>query len=93
MEQNQIPLLEAVTDFIATKPAYFRIPGHRLGRGISPHWTDSVGTKLFAYDVTETPLTDDLHSPEGRLIRRRNCSLHSMAQIKVFSRKWEHLRK
>ena len=51
MEQNQIPLLEAVTDFIATKPAYFRIPGHRLGRGISPHWTDSVGTKLFAYDV------------------------------------------
>ena len=67
MEQNQIPLLEAVTDFIATKPAYFRIPGHRLGRGISPRWTDSVGTKLFAYDVTETPLTDDLHSPEGAI--------------------------
>ena len=67
MEQNQTPLLEAVTDFIATKPAYFRIPGHRLGRGISPRWTDSVGTKLFAYDVTETPLTDDLHSPEGAI--------------------------
>ncbi len=67
MEQKQIPLLEAVTDFIATKPAYFRIPGHRLGRGISPRWTDSVGTKLFAYDVTETPLTDDLHSPEGAI--------------------------
>lgn len=67
MEQNQTPLLDAVTDFIATKPAYFRIPGHRLDRGISPRWTDKVGTNLFAYDVTETPLTDDLHSPEGAI--------------------------
>ena len=31
MEQNQTPLLEAVTDFIATKPAYFRIPGTGSG--------------------------------------------------------------
>ncbi len=62
-KQKQTPLLDAVTDFIATKPAYFRIPGHRLDRGISPRWTDRVGTKFFAYDVTETPLTDDLHSP------------------------------
>ena len=67
MEQKQTPLLDAVKDFIATKPAYFRIPGHRLERGISPRWTDSVGMKLFAYDVTETPLTDDLHSPEGAI--------------------------
>lgn len=67
MNQKQTPLLDAVTEFIATKPAYFRIPGHRLDRGISPRWTDRVGTKIFAYDVTETPLTDDLHSPKGAI--------------------------
>ncbi|MEZ3477669.1 MAG: aminotransferase class V-fold PLP-dependent enzyme [Lachnospiraceae bacterium] len=68
-KQKQTPLLDAVTDFIATKPAYFRIPGHRLDRGISPRWTDRVGTKFFAYDVTETPLTDDLHSPNGAIAK------------------------
>lgn len=67
LNQNETPLLRAVTELIGTKPAYFRIPGHRLDKGVSPRWTDSVGTAVFAYDVTETPLTDDLHSPEGAI--------------------------
>jgi arginine/lysine/ornithine decarboxylase len=67
MNQNKTPLLDAVTELIDTKPAYFRIPGHRLSRGVSSRWTDKVGDKIFAYDVTETPLTDDLHSPEGAI--------------------------
>lgn len=67
MNQEQTPLLQAVTDLIETKPAYFRIPGHRLDKGICPRWTDRVGTAIFAYDVTETPLTDDLHGPEGAI--------------------------
>ncbi len=68
MNQRQTPLLQAVTDLIETKPAYFRVPGHRLDKGICPRWTDRVGTEIFAYDVTETPLTDDLHSPEGAIL-------------------------
>ncbi len=67
MNQEQIPLLKAVTDLIETRPAYFRVPGHRLENGLCPRWTDRVGTGIFAYDVTETPLTDDLHSPEGAI--------------------------
>lgn len=65
--QDKTPLLDAITEFIDTKPAYFRIPGHRLERGVSRKWTDRVGKEIFAYDVTETPLTDDLHSPEGAI--------------------------
>lgn len=67
MNQDRTPLLDAVTELIETNPAYFRIPGHRLDKGISPRWTDKVGTEIFTYDVTETPLTDDLHSPEGAI--------------------------
>lgn len=67
MEQNQTPLLDAITEFIAGRPAYFSVPGHRLEKGISPRWTDKVGEKIFSYDVTETPLTDDLHCPEGAI--------------------------
>lgn len=67
MEQNKTPLLDAITKLIDTNPAYFRIPGHRLDKGISTKWTDKVGTEIFAYDVTETPYTDDLHCPEGAI--------------------------
>ncbi|MCM1183705.1 MAG: aminotransferase class I/II-fold pyridoxal phosphate-dependent enzyme [Roseburia sp.] len=68
MNQNKTPLLDAVSSLIDTNPAYFRIPGHRLDRGVSPRWTRRVGTEIFAYDVTETPYTDDLHSPEGAIL-------------------------
>lgn len=67
MEQRKIPLLEAVENLINTNPAYFRIPGHRLNRGMSSRWTDKVGDSIFSYDVTETPYTDDLHAPEGAI--------------------------
>ncbi|MDE7203149.1 MAG: aminotransferase class I/II-fold pyridoxal phosphate-dependent enzyme [Lachnospiraceae bacterium] len=67
MNQSQTPLLQAVTDLIETNPAYFKVPGHRLDKGVCPRWTDRVGTAIFAYDVTETPFTDDLHSPEGAI--------------------------
>lgn len=60
-------MLDAVECLIGTNSAYFRIPGHRLERGISSRWTDKVGTGIFAYDVTETPFTDDLHAPEGAI--------------------------
>lgn len=67
MNQEKIPLLDAVERLTGTNTAYFRIPGHRLERGISSRWTDQVGNRIFAYDVTETPFTDDLHAPEGAI--------------------------
>lgn len=67
MDQNKTPLLDAIGEFIHTQPAYFRIPGHRLDRGISKRWTKEVGEQIFAYDVTETPYTDDLHQAQGAI--------------------------
>lgn len=67
VEQNRTPLLEAVERLIDMEPAYFRIPGHRLNRGISSRWTDKTGDGIFSYDVTETPFTDDLHAPQGAI--------------------------
>ena len=67
MKQDKTPLLDAINQLIDSKPAYFRIPGHRLDKGISSRWTKRTGTGIFAYDVTETPYTDDLHCPEGAI--------------------------
>ncbi len=72
MNQNETPLLDGIQKLIETKPAYFRIPGHRLSQGVSSRWTDKVGKEIFAYDVTETPYTDDLHSPEGAIAKAQD---------------------
>lgn len=76
MFQEKTPLLDAINTFIATAPAYFRIPGHRLDRGISSRWTKRAGTAIFSYDVTETPLTDDLHAPNGAIAEAQELLSH-----------------
>lgn len=72
--QNRTPILDAITEYIETEPAYFRIPGHRLDRGISSKWTQKVGSDIFKYDVTETPMTDDLHNPEAAIREAQNLA-------------------
>lgn len=82
INQNTTPLLDAINSFIETRPAYFRIPGHRLDKGISSRWTDKAGSGIFSYDVTETPLTDDLHCPEGAIREAQEllCELYGADQ-------------
>lgn len=63
MDQDRTPIFDAVTAYIEKNPAYFRIPGHRFERGISERWTKIVGGEIFKFDLTETPLLDDLHHP------------------------------
>lgn len=65
LDQNKTPLFDAIRRYIDLKPAYFRIPGHRFERGISDRWKEAVGEEIFKFDLTETPLVDDLHNPEG----------------------------
>lgn len=84
MFQEKTPLLDAIDTFIATDPAYFRIPGHRLDKGISSRWTKKAGTAIFSYDVTETPLTDDLHSPDGAIAEAQELLSHLYGADKSF---------
>ena len=64
-DQNQTPLLDALTAYRKQSPAYFRIPGHRYERGISPRWLEQVGGAIFGYDLSEAEGLDDLHNPQG----------------------------
>lgn len=67
MEQNRMPLLEAMRTFERQNPAYFRIPAHRFERGISPGLSSCLGEKVFRYDLTEAEGLDDLHHPQGAI--------------------------
>jgi len=74
MNQNQTPLFDAIMEYDAKRPAYFRIPGHRYEKGINPKWRDVVGDKIFGFDLTETPLCDDLHNASGAIKEAENLA-------------------
>lgn len=65
MDQNRTPLLDAIVEYTKERPAYFKIPGHRYERGISPRWRQWTGDGIFRFDLTEAEGLDDLHCPQG----------------------------
>lgn len=65
MNQKQTPLLDALVEYTGKRPAYFKIPGHRYERGISPRWRQWTGDGIFRFDLTEAEGLDDLHCPRG----------------------------
>lgn len=67
LDQNKTPLFDALMKYGEQRPAYFRIPGHRYEKGINPKWREVVGDKIFSFDLTETPLCDDLHNASGAI--------------------------
>ncbi len=66
-DQDRTPLFDAIREYDARHPAYFRIPGHRYENGIDPKFREAVGDEIFRMDLTETPLTDDLHNASGAI--------------------------
>lgn len=62
MNQEKMPLLEALEIFREGDPAYFRIPAHRFLRGLNPALT---GKDLAALDLSEAEGLDDLHQARG----------------------------
>ena len=66
--QKSAPLFDAIVDYNKRRPSYFCIPGHRYEKGINPMWRDIVGDAIFSFDLTETPLTDDLHHASGPIM-------------------------
>ena len=57
MEQRKTPLLDAIVDYTTNRPVYFKIPGHRYEKGISPRWRQWTGDGIFRFDLTEAKKT------------------------------------
>lgn len=62
MNQNRIPLYEALTEFKEREPLSFHVPGHKNGLNFPQ---EAVGEfkDILSIDVTEVSGLDDLHSP------------------------------
>ncbi|WP_392533356.1 aminotransferase class I/II-fold pyridoxal phosphate-dependent enzyme [Nostoc sp. C117] len=65
LNQNQIPLLDALKANAARPHAPFYTPGHKQGEGISQPLADLLGKAVFCADLTELTDLDNLFAPQG----------------------------
>ena len=81
MDQNRMPLVEALQQFREEAPAYFRIPGHRFERGLDETLN---GASLAAYDLSEAEGLDDLHHAEGVIAEAQKLARNDGRRKKTF---------
>jgi arginine decarboxylase len=56
-----VPILDGIKRYISSNPIPFHMPGHKMGRGFKKGYFDQI----TAMDLTEIPLLDNLHFPDG----------------------------
>ena len=75
-------LPETLAAYAAIEPARFHMPGHKA-RGMGAFWRD----ELIGWDVTELSCTDNLHAPDGAILRAQQRlaetygALHSFMSV------------
>ncbi len=65
LDQTQTPLLSAIQASGCSVHAPFYAPGHKRGRGASPHLQEFLGQAALQVDLPELPELDNLFAPEG----------------------------
>ena len=63
--QDKMPVVKALKEFVEKEPAYFCVPGHRFGKGVSEKWVSKDAREILRFDLTEATGLDDLHQPSG----------------------------
>ena len=64
LNQDQVPLLEAMEAYANRDVAAFDVPGHKRGHGVSI-LTDYFGEKVMRLDTNSMPLLDNVGNPTG----------------------------
>ncbi|MED0661006.1 aminotransferase class I/II-fold pyridoxal phosphate-dependent enzyme [Bacillus smithii] len=66
MEQEKMPIIDALIKHQQKRPVSFHVPGHKFGTVIG-EIPDDFRT-ILSYDATEITGLDDFHSPEGAIL-------------------------
>lgn len=84
LNQNQIPLINALKACAAHPHTPFYTPGHKRGMGISPHLTDLLGKKVFQADLTELAELDNLFTPQGVIQQAQELAADAFGAAKTW---------
>lgn len=83
MDQNKIPLFEALLAHSKRNPASLHVPGHKNGLVFSKHGKD-LYRKILEIDVTELSGLDDLHYPTGVIEEAEALTANLYGSLKCF---------
>lgn len=83
MDQNKIPLYEALLVHTKKSSDSFHVPGHKNGTVFSKYGKD-LYRQLLAIDVTELRGLDDLHYPTGVIKEAQEIAAHLYGSLKCF---------
>ncbi|WP_066302029.1 aminotransferase class I/II-fold pyridoxal phosphate-dependent enzyme [Bacillus sp. FJAT-29937] len=75
MNQNKMPIFDALKAHIERSPVSFHVPGHKYG-GLLPDGVKGYFQELLKLDATELNGLDDLHSPEGIILEAEDLLSH-----------------
>ncbi|MFA5536737.1 MAG: decarboxylase, partial [Bacillota bacterium] len=67
LDQNRMPLVEAMEAYLAEEPYRLHMPGHQGGQAVAEALLPLLGQQAFKADLTEIPGLDDLHQPQGAI--------------------------
>lgn len=70
MSKQQMPLIEALFEYIDEDIIRYHMPGHKGGRGFSREFRDN----LAKMDLTEIPGLDNLHNPQGAIMKAQTLA-------------------
>jgi arginine/lysine/ornithine decarboxylase len=84
MDQDEVPLLEAVAEYHRRGRYGFTPPGHRQGRGTDPRTLQILGSDSFRSDVLATAGLDDRSSSGGYLKRAEQLMAEAVGAEHAF---------
>src|SRR4051795_7423829 len=84
MNQNEAPILDALTDYHRTKRYGFSPPAHRQGRGVDPAVLEVMGRDPFRDDLLASAGLDDRSSSNGYLKNAETLMAEAVGAEHVF---------
>lgn len=82
--QNEAPLLNALSKFVGSARGRYHVPGHGGGRGIPEALLRMTGPEVYGLDVTELPGLDDLNSPSGVIAKAQELAAAAFGAKRSF---------
>lgn len=77
MNQEQMPLAEALLEYKKRETVRFHVPGHK-GRG------GGILSSIYPLDLTEIPGLDDLHQPEEIILQAQQLAADAFGADETF---------
>jgi arginine decarboxylase len=84
MDQNEAPLLEALSDYHRRDRYGFTPPGHRQGRGADPRTLEALGQDPFRSDLLASAGLDDRKSSNGYLQKAQELMAAAVGADQAF---------